>query len=169
MSRCLDLIGKVAGRASGLYKTEWWGAGVVICLEQGIWPSWCHCHSMSLASVKSRLVLSFWYRLTQVVREKGPLIGCMCGGTVKSVCLTWVPQYGDIAAKSHGKCQGGWQCLGSGQFYTVNVIQFEVYSSLLRVAILLHYLFIYCKCGCSLQPMAQCNLFALEVPLKTKL
>jgi len=24
----------VAGRASGLQKTEWWGAGVVICLEQ---------------------------------------------------------------------------------------------------------------------------------------
>ena len=30
-----------------------------------IWPSWCHCHSLSLASVKSRLVLPFWYRLTQ--------------------------------------------------------------------------------------------------------
>ena len=24
-----------------------------------IWPSWCHCHSLSLASVKSRLVLPF--------------------------------------------------------------------------------------------------------------
>ena len=24
-----------------------------------IWPSWCHCHSLSLASVKSRLVFSF--------------------------------------------------------------------------------------------------------------
>ena len=38
-----------------------------------IWPSWCHCHSMSLASVKSRLVLPFWYLLTQVVQEKRPL------------------------------------------------------------------------------------------------
>ena len=36
-----------------------------------IWPSWCHCHSLSLASVKSRLVLPFWYRLTWVVPEKG--------------------------------------------------------------------------------------------------
>ena len=36
-----------------------------------IWPSWCHCHSLSLASVKSRLVLPFWYRLTWVVQEKG--------------------------------------------------------------------------------------------------
>ena len=39
-------------------------------------PSWCHCHSLSLASVKSRLVLPFWYRLTRVVPEKGSLNGC---------------------------------------------------------------------------------------------
>jgi len=43
-----------------------------------IWPSWCHCHSLSLASVKSRLVLAFWYRLTWVVPEKGPLNACVC-------------------------------------------------------------------------------------------
>ena len=43
-----------------------------------IWPSWCHCHALSLASVKSRLVLPFWYWLTRVVREKGPLNGCVC-------------------------------------------------------------------------------------------
>jgi len=39
----------------------------------------CHCHSLSLASVKSRLVLPFWYRLTQVVPDKGSLNGCVCG------------------------------------------------------------------------------------------
>ena len=38
----------------------------------------CHCHSLSLASVKSRLVLPYWYRLTLVVLEKGPLNGCVC-------------------------------------------------------------------------------------------
>jgi len=44
-----------------------------------IWPSWCQCHSLYLASVKSRLVLPFWYRLTRVVvPEKGPLNGCVC-------------------------------------------------------------------------------------------
>ena len=32
-----------------------------------ICPSLCHCYSLSLASVKSRLVLPFWYWLTQVV------------------------------------------------------------------------------------------------------
>jgi len=41
-------------------------------------PSWCHCLSLSLASVKSKLVLPFWYRLTQVVPEKGPLNRCVC-------------------------------------------------------------------------------------------
>ena len=43
-----------------------------------IWSSWCHCHSLSLASLKSRLVLPFWYRLTRVVLEKGPLNVCVC-------------------------------------------------------------------------------------------
>ena len=45
-----------------------------------IWPSWCHCHSLSPASLKSRLVLPFCYRLTWVVPEKGPLNGFVfCG------------------------------------------------------------------------------------------
>ena len=43
-----------------------------------IWPSGCHFHSLSLASVKSRLVLPFWYWLTWVVPDKGPLNGCVC-------------------------------------------------------------------------------------------
>ena len=33
--QCFDAVSWVARRASGLKKTEWWGAGVVICLEQG--------------------------------------------------------------------------------------------------------------------------------------
>ena len=41
-----------------------------------IWPSWWHCHSLSLAPVKSRSILPFWYRLTWVVPDKGPLNGC---------------------------------------------------------------------------------------------
>jgi len=45
-------------------------------MQTCVWPSWCHCHSLSLASVKSRLVLPFWYRLTQVVPDKGPLNRC---------------------------------------------------------------------------------------------
>ena len=62
-------------------KTERWGAGVVICLEQGadclrmvqLMPR--HLPS-SLALFKSRLVLAFWYQLNQVVLEKRLLNGC---------------------------------------------------------------------------------------------
>ena len=40
-------------------------------MQACILPSWCHCHSLSLAPIKSRLVLPFWYRLTWVVPAKG--------------------------------------------------------------------------------------------------
>ena len=50
-----------------------------------VWPSWCHCHSPSLASLKSTLVLPFWYRLTLVVPEKGPLNVCVC--VAVAVCV----------------------------------------------------------------------------------
>ena len=41
----------------------------------------------SLASVKSRLVLPFWYRPTRVVLEKGPLNGCVCVCVRACVCV----------------------------------------------------------------------------------
>jgi len=61
-------------------KTKWWGAGVVICLEQGAdlhmaqlmpLPLTVSCFS------KIQIVLPFWYRLNWVVPDKGPLNGCM--------------------------------------------------------------------------------------------
>jgi len=58
-----------------------------------VWPSWCHCHSLSLASVKSRLVLPFWNWLTQVVP----------GRAVKRVCV-YVCMYACILSNT---------CLGS--------------------------------------------------------
>jgi len=33
--QCFGAVGWAAGRASGLYRTEWWDAGVVICVERG--------------------------------------------------------------------------------------------------------------------------------------
>ena len=52
-----------------------------------IWPSWYHCRSLCLAPVKSRLLLPFWYRLTWVVPDKGPLKGCVC---VCVSALSWI-------------------------------------------------------------------------------
>jgi len=56
-------------------------------------PSWCHWHSLSLASVKSRLFLPFWYRLTWVVPDKGPLNGrcvCVCVRTFYRCDRSWI-------------------------------------------------------------------------------
>jgi len=62
-------------------KTERWCAGMVICLEQGAdlrmdqlmpLPLTVSCFS------KIQLVLPFWYQLTWVVPEIGPLNGCVC-------------------------------------------------------------------------------------------
>ena len=74
----------LVGRQEGLpayKKTEWWVAGVVVWsdwseVQTCIQPSWCHCHSLFHASVESRLVLPFWYQLTWVVPDKGPLNVC---------------------------------------------------------------------------------------------
>jgi len=51
-----------------------------------IWPSWCHCHSLSLASVKSGLVLAFWYRLQCRVKSPcGPPQDLPCGPLADSL------------------------------------------------------------------------------------
>ena len=67
----------LAGRQEGHPACKKLSGGVLVWLcvwsevQTCIWPSWCHCHSLSLASVKSRLVLPFCYWLTWVVPEKG--------------------------------------------------------------------------------------------------
>jgi len=58
------LVGRQEGHLA-CKKTEWWGAGMVVCLELGALP--------------------FWYRLTRVVPEKGPLNVCVtCRLTTKN-------------------------------------------------------------------------------------
>ena len=60
-------------------KTEWWGAGVVICLERNADLHMAQLMPLPLTascSSKIQIDLPFWYRLTQVVLEKRPLNGC---------------------------------------------------------------------------------------------
>ena len=79
-----DVVGVLVGRQEGHTACKKLSGGVLAWLsvwsdvQTCTWPSWCHCHLLSLASVKSRLVLPFWYRLTQVVLDKKPLNGCVC-------------------------------------------------------------------------------------------
>jgi len=65
-SALMLMVGRQDGHPA-CKKTEWWGAGVVICLERGA----VSCFS------KIRLVLPSWYQLTRVVPDKGPLNGCV--------------------------------------------------------------------------------------------
>ena len=71
--QCFDTVGWLGVRKSiWPVKIKWWGVDVVICLERGadclhmVQLMSLHPNtSSSLASFKSRLVLPFWYWLTQ--------------------------------------------------------------------------------------------------------
>ena len=59
-------------------------------MQTCIWPGWCYCHSLSLASVKSRLVLPFWYRLTRVEPEKRAVKWvCVCTKSKIIISIQW--------------------------------------------------------------------------------
>ena len=83
--QCFDAVGWAAKLSGGVlaWLSVW--SEVQTC----IWPSWCHCHSLSLASVKSRLVLPFWYQLTRVVPDKWPLNVCVCVCVCVRACVCW--------------------------------------------------------------------------------
>jgi len=76
------------GRQEG-YPAEWWGAGVVVCLERGAdlhmaqqmpLPLTVSCFS------KIQIGLPFWYRITRVVLDKRPLNVCVCVCTLYCHC-----------------------------------------------------------------------------------
>jgi len=115
----------------------WLSGGVLAWLsvwsevQTCIFSSWCLCHSLSLASVKSRLVLPFWYRLTWVVLEKGPLNGCVCvvffdlnRFFIVFVCFSWLPVFIFYACSS--------------VYFTVSIIAMSLFLSHDLHAHLLH-------------------------------
>ena len=91
--QCFDAVSWAAGRApfiqSGFVllpkstwpvKTESWGAGTVICLEQGADLHTAQLMPLPLTvSCSSKIQIGFTFldRLTQVVPDKGPLSGCV--------------------------------------------------------------------------------------------
>jgi len=60
----------LVGRQEGHPACKKLSGGVVICLERGADLHTAQLMPLPLASVKSRLVLPFWYRLTRVLPEK---------------------------------------------------------------------------------------------------
>jgi len=76
-------------------KFEWWGVGVVICVQQGadclrmVQLTPLHPKTPSpLASCKSRLVLPFWYRITKADLEKRLLNGCCSSSSSYTIFTT---------------------------------------------------------------------------------
>ena len=57
----------------------------------------------SFASLKSRMVLRFWYRLTQVVLEKRPLNECYCCCYQSVLCCVGLHRYVFLLYKQSGK------------------------------------------------------------------
>ena len=71
-------------------KTEWWGAGVVICLERGADLRMAQLMPLPLTVscfTKIQTGLPFWYLLTRVVPEKGPLNVCVCVYVCVRACV----------------------------------------------------------------------------------
>jgi len=73
------LVGRQEGHRP--VKTEWWGAGMVICLEQGANLHMDYLMPLPLTvSCFSKIQIGFTFLVpaTWVAPEKGPLNGCVC-------------------------------------------------------------------------------------------
>ena len=121
--------------------------GVLAWSEVQTWirPGWCHCHSLSLASVKSRLVLPFWYRLTRVVPDKGLLNGCVCTFDLDILHMygSWQQMAWEAGIESHGEMLGlGLARMAELLVWPYSLIEFDcewVYNSFCRqLAISMH-------------------------------
>jgi len=78
--RAFSALTLLVGRQEGhpACKKQWWGVGVVICLERGADLHMAQLMPLPLTAScfsKIQMVLPFWNRLTQVVPDKGPLNG----------------------------------------------------------------------------------------------
>ena len=92
--QCFDAVSWATGRASSLLKTEWWGAGVIICLD------WSEVQTNNMAQLmplpltvscfsKIQIAFSFLVPAYRVVPDKGPLNGCVWCWVV-SVHCSWL-------------------------------------------------------------------------------
>jgi len=74
------LVGRQEGHPA-CKKTEWWVAGMVICLERGADLHMAQLMPLPLTvSCFSEIQtgLAFWYWLNRVVLDKGPINMCVC-------------------------------------------------------------------------------------------
>ena len=74
------LVGRQEGHPACKKLTEWWGVGVVVCLVRSADLHMAQRIPLPLTvSYFSKIqIVPFWYWLTRVVPDKGPLNGCVC-------------------------------------------------------------------------------------------
>ena len=85
--KCFDAVGWAAGRASGLYKTEWWGAGMVIYLEWGADLHMAQLMPLPLTvSCFSKILIGFTFPVPAVCVQ------------VLAKCVVWFLRYRKMCA-----------------------------------------------------------------------
>ena len=141
-----------------------------------IWPSWCHCYSLSLASVKSRLVLPFWYQLTRVIPEKGPLNRCVCSYSSVEIVIELTLLAPTRAIDPHPSCWRVSRCIHArnmkaltGLLYSCGVMatnKFEAYTG--GIYLEHHYLTFVSLFTSSLTDVTTQSVQFLTIPLPQK-
>ena len=84
------LVGRQEGHLA-CKKTEWWGAGMVICLERGADLHMAQLMPLILTvSCFSKIQIGFTFLVPAhpvIVPDKGPLNGCVCACACVGVCM----------------------------------------------------------------------------------
>ena len=88
-------------------KTEWWGAGVVICLERDLHMAQLMPLPLTV-SCFSKIRIGFTFR---VVPDKGPLNVCVCGGCCYRLVGLW---------RDNWPHEGLWTASNTGRLSVVN-------------------------------------------------
>jgi len=107
-SCCLSALALLVGCQEGhpaCKKTQWWGTDMVICLERGAGLHVAQQMPLPLTiscSSKYRLVLPFWYWLTRVLPDKGPLNGCSCFVVVVVIVVQCFDTVGWASGRASG-------------------------------------------------------------------
>jgi len=118
-SALMLLVGRQDGHPA-CKKTDWRGAGVVICLEAQLMPVPLTVSCFS----KIRIGLPFCDRLTRVVLEKGSLNVCVCMCVLNDTALLL---YRFVATRTllfSDRCGTRWKC--PQRFLTPNISSFAV-------------------------------------------
>ena len=105
------LVGRQEGHPA-CKKTEWWGAGMVVCLEQGAYLHIAQLMPLPLTvSCFSKIQIGFTFVVpAHPVPGKGPLNGCVCVWIMANITVIYYTRYA-FSADTVGRVSGRASCL----------------------------------------------------------